>query len=112
MRRQPPTEYASGPVHAAGFDGWRSLSQQTGLPIERIAELGMAKQLRSLFDANGLLPGEELRALDRAGRLGQPVETRSLHLRLIEHLGRRWPAEPQTAQQLLIELYRQRGEWT
>ena len=105
----PPIEYATSAQHP-GLTGWRSLSDRTGLPLDRIAELGLRGELRCLFDGNVLRSKEEIRSLDRGGRL-RPTECRNGHLALVEILGKRWPAEPQTPAQLIAELQRRRGEW-
>jgi hypothetical protein len=76
---EPPIEFALGERHLQGVDGWRSLSQKTGLPIERIAYLGRRGELRSLFgDGDGLRSPTELRNMSDAGQLGPPIETRAL----------------------------------
>jgi hypothetical protein len=77
----PPVEYASGSF--PGLGGWRSLAEKTGLSIETIAELGVRDELRCLFANGRLRPPEELRAMDRDGRLGPgPINPRQALLAL------------------------------
>lgn len=98
----PPIEFAGSATHPA--DGWRALSERTGLPLERIAALGVADELRSLFDTRGRLRSRaQPRSLDAAGHLG-PTEHRTIYQLLTDHMAKRWPADPQTPQQRLTEV--------
>jgi hypothetical protein len=109
-RTHPPTEYASGAVHF--IDGWRSLAERTGLPPERIAELGMTGNLDVLFRDGRLLPGVELRALDHAEKLGPTVETRTLRRRIDEVTEKRYPKVPLNPHQALLDAHRKRADAT
>jgi hypothetical protein len=75
----PATEFA--PIGAAS-DGYHSLARATGLPIETIARMAVAGELRSLFGADGsLLPRAELRSRFGGPRPGPAKAIAALDLK-------------------------------
>jgi hypothetical protein len=61
------TEFAA--IGAHSLDGYRSLARTTGLPVEAVARLAVAGELRGLFDAQTgrLLPAAEIRSMFSEG---------------------------------------------
>jgi hypothetical protein len=106
-RRQPPTEYAATGFRD-GLGAWQSLSEKTGLPYDRIAELGARDQLSCLFDAETrkLKSPTELRSLDAAGML--PPRPPTPQQRLLATLEMRWPRKPLTGGQAQLETLKHR----
>ena len=65
----------------------------------------MRDELRCLFGTNGLLPGEELRALDQAGLLGTGLSPAKARANLMR---KRYPPEPLSPAKARAELMRRR----
>ena len=85
--------------------GWLSLAKSTGIPIERIAQLGVHNELHALFGTDGRLRAREdfFRSMDRAtGTFGHPypVELRTPQQKVLELHRKRWTREPLSPQQV------------
>jgi hypothetical protein len=93
MSNKPPIiEYATS--KRSSDTAWRSLSQLTGLPIERVEQLAARNELAALFSprTGRLRPATEIRSLEAAGRL-QAHPSPTPQQRLVE-LNRHPPGGP------------------